>query len=132
MKLTQTVRTFSCLPLIENHYPARPDSLNDMCLYDFVKHIDWNHRNNKNEKTFRRLQKPRVPNHPLFDPERPDQTDHYYYSLVLMFVPFRDEGELLLPDETPEQHPLDHHHGNPNLPNPYPGVKMQPPLVNRV
>ena len=71
--------------LIEDHYPARPDSLNDLCLYDFVKHIDWNH---KNEKTFRRLQKPRVPNHPLFDRERPDQTDDNYYSLVLLFVPF--------------------------------------------
>ena len=46
--------------LIEDHYPARPDSLNDMCLYDFVRHIDWNHKNHKNEKTFRRLQKPRV------------------------------------------------------------------------
>ena len=89
--------------LIEDHYPARPDSLNDMCLYDFVKHIDWNHINHKNEKTFRRLQIPRVPNHPLFDPERPDQTDDYYYSLVLLFIPFRDEGELLLLDETPEQ-----------------------------
>ena len=42
--------------LIEDHYPARPDSLNDMCLYDFVEHIDWNHKNHKNEKTFRRLQ----------------------------------------------------------------------------
>ena len=25
--------------LIEDHYPARPDSLNDMSLYDFLKHI---------------------------------------------------------------------------------------------
>ena len=99
--------------LIEDHYPARPDSLNDMCLYDFVKHIDWNHKNHKNEKTFRRLHKPRVPNHPLFDPERPDQTDDYYYSLVLLFVPFRDEGELLLPDETPEQ--AFHRHKNEGL-----------------
>ena len=31
--------------LIEDHYPARPDSVNDMCLYDFVERID------KNEKT---------------------------------------------------------------------------------
>ena len=89
--------------LIEDHYPARPESLNDMCLYDFVKHIDWNHKNHKNEKTFRRLQKPRDPNHPQFDPERPDQTEDYYYSLVLTFVPFRDECELLLTDETPER-----------------------------
>ena len=101
--------------LIEDYYPARPDSLNDMCLYDFVKHIDWNHKNHKNEKTFRRLQKPpEVPNHPLFDPERPDQTDDYYYFLVLMFVPFRDEGELLLTDETPEQ--AFHRHKNESLP----------------
>ena len=35
-----------------------------------------------------------------FDPERPDQT---VTNTVLMFVPFRDDGELLLPDEIPEQ-----------------------------
>ena len=52
------------------------------------------------EKTFRRL----------FDYERPDQTDDHYYSLVLMFG---DEGELLLPDETPEQ--AFHRHKNEGL-----------------
>ena len=66
-------------------------------------------------KMNRRLQKPRVPNHALFDPERPDQTEAYYYSLVLMFVPFRDEGELLLPDETLEQ--AFHRHKNEGLPS---------------
>ena len=89
--------------LIEDHYPARPKRLGHMCLYDFVRHIDWCHRDKNNEKTYRRLNKPRVPSHPVYDPEKPEQTDDYYYSLVLLFVPFWDESDLLLPSETPEQ-----------------------------
>ena len=87
--------------LIEDHYPARPKRLGHKCLYDFVRHIDWCHRDN--EKTYRRLNKPRVPSHPVYDPEKPEQTDDYYYSLVLLFVPFWDKSDLLLPSETPEQ-----------------------------
>ena len=52
---------------------------------------------------FPRLAKPRVPNHPTYDPRKLEQVDGYYYSLVLLFVPFRDENDLLLSNETPEQ-----------------------------
>ena len=86
--------------LIEDHYPARPDSLNDMCLYDFVKHIDWNHKNHKNEKL---SEDRRNPEFPIIHCRDQTRQMVIYYSLVLMFVPFHDEGELLLPDETQEQ-----------------------------
>ena len=51
----------------------------------------------------RRLAKPRVPNHPTYDPRKLEQVDDYYYSLTLLFVPFRDENDLLLSNETQEQ-----------------------------
>ena len=54
---------------VDVHYPSRPNRLDDLCLYDFVKYIDWYHKDNAGKKTFRKLSKPRVPNHPVFDPE---------------------------------------------------------------
>ena len=77
--------------LIEDHY-----QLGHTCLYDFVRHIYWVHQD---EKNYRRLTKPRVPSHRVYNPEKPEQTDDYYYSLVL-FVPFWDKSDLLLPSET--------------------------------
>ena len=47
--------------------------------------------------------KPRLPNHKLFDPKNEDQREDYYYSLVLLFTPFRDESSLLLPNERAEE-----------------------------
>ena len=89
--------------VVDVHYPSRPDELEDLCLYDFVKFIDWYHRDKDGKKTYRRLAKPCVPNHPTYDPRKLEQVDDYYYSLILLFVPFRDENNLLLPNETPEQ-----------------------------
>ena len=86
--------------LVESHYPSRPERLTDMCLYDFVAWIDWTHRDKQGEKDYRRLNKPRLPNHKAFNQEKEEQREDYYYSLILLFVPFRDEGDLLLPNET--------------------------------
>ena len=55
------------------------------------------------ERQYRKLTKPRLPNHRLFDPEKEDQREGYYYSLILLFVPFRDESSLLLENETAEE-----------------------------
>ena len=46
-------------------------------------------------------QKPRLPNHRLFDPENGNQRE-YYYSLIL-FTPFREESSLLLENETAKE-----------------------------
>ena len=44
-------------------------------------------------RKYKLLNKPRLPNHKIFNPEKEDQKEAYYYSLVLLFVPFRDESE---------------------------------------
>ena len=39
----------------------------------------------------------------MFDPENENQREDYYYSLILLFTPFREESSLLLEDETAEE-----------------------------
>ena len=87
--------------LVESHYPSRPERLTDMSLYNFVAWIDWTHRDKQGKKDYGRLNKPRLPNHKAFNQEKEEQReDYYYYSLILLFIPFRDEGDLLLPNES--------------------------------
>ena len=38
-----------------------------------------------------------------YDPLKEDEKEKYYYSLVLLFVPFRDETSLLQNNETAEE-----------------------------
>ena len=46
------------------------------------------------------ITKPRIVNHKLFDPQKEHQREDYFYSLLLMFVPFRSEASLLHENET--------------------------------
>ena len=54
------------------------------------------------QRKYRKLNKPKLPNHKLFDPENENQREDYYYSLVLLFCPFRYESTLLHDNETAE------------------------------
>ena len=85
--------------LVDTYYPQRPQEQEDVCLYDFVANYEWQGRDDDGNRKYRKLSKPRLPNHKLFDPENEDQREDYYYSLVLLFTPFRDESSLLLPNE---------------------------------
>ena len=89
--------------LLNTHYPRRPSDLEGLCLYDFVANYDYCGTDSNGDRKYRKLTKPRLPNHKLFDPEREDQTEAYYYSMILLFVPFRDESSLLLENETAEE-----------------------------
>ncbi len=53
-------------------------------------------------KTYRRLVKPRVVNHPTYDTNKKEQEQDYYYCLILLFVPYTDESDLLDDGETPK------------------------------
>ena len=55
------------------------------------------------EFKYSKLKKPRLPNHKIFDPEKETHREDYYYSLILLFVPFRVESSLLLDNETAEE-----------------------------
>ncbi len=45
----------------------------------------------------------KVPNHKLFDPENENQREAYFYSLILLFTPFKYESDLLLENKTAEE-----------------------------
>ena len=80
---------------IDDFYPKRPDKLEDVCLYDFVKWHVLSETDCHGNRKYRRLNEPRLPNHKLYDPSKEDQQEDYYYCLLLLFVPFSNEGDLL-------------------------------------
>ena len=89
--------------LIDSYYPQRPRDLENICLYDFVANYEWYGKKDNGDRKYSKLAKPRLPNNKLFDPEKENEREDYYYSLLLLFVPFRDEGSLLLLNETAEE-----------------------------
>ena len=89
--------------LLDTVYPQRPARLEDVCLYDFVANYDWYGKDANGDRKYTKLKKPRLPNHKLFDPEKEAHREDYYYSLILLFVPFRTESSLLLDNERGEE-----------------------------
>ena len=88
---------------IDNFYPNCPASLQDVCLYDFVK---WYRKGDYDKDGIRQyviVEKPRVINHRIYDPNKPDECEAYYYSLLLLFVPFTNEADLIGQSQTAEQ-----------------------------
>ena len=88
--------------LIDTFYPERPDDMEDVCLYDFVANyvkcgVD------KNGKTkYRRLNKSVLPNRRLYNPSKENERENYFYSLLLLFVPFHNETDLTEEGESAE------------------------------
>ena len=68
-----------------------------------MAYYDWQGKDDNGKRKYRKLTKPRLPNHKLFDPENEAQREDYYYSLLLLFTPFREESGLLLENETAEE-----------------------------
>ena len=89
--------------LIDTFYPKRPSELEDVCLYDFVANYELQGVDDHGMRKYRKLVKPKLPNHKLFDSGNENQKEDYFYSLVLLFSPFRDESCLLKDKETSEQ-----------------------------
>ena len=89
--------------LLDNFYPNWPASLSEVCLFDFV---EWYHRGDNDadgRRQYVRLGKPKIPNHRIYDPNKPDERNAYFYSLLLLFVPFTDESQLVGDGQTAEE-----------------------------
>ena len=52
---------------------------------------------------YRKLTKPRLVNYKLYDPQKEHQREEHFYSLLLLFVPFRNEASLLKESQTAEE-----------------------------
>ena len=74
-----------------------------VCLYDFVKDYVKCRDDYSGQCKYRKLAKPCLPNHRLFDPNKENQREEYFYSMLLLFVPFRNEGTLLAETEAAEE-----------------------------
>ena len=79
--------------LIDNFYPNRPMHLESVCLYDFVKWYTYSGIDGAGSRTYRKLNKPRLPNHRLYDVNKENEKEDYFYSLLLLFVPFRNKSD---------------------------------------
>ena len=85
--------------LIDTFYPERPDHMENVCLVaEYMKCGVDEHGNTQ----YRRLNKTTLPNHRIFNPKNEDEWESYYYSLLL-FVPFRNEAELIEEGENAER-----------------------------
>ena len=73
--------------------------MEDVCLYDFV--ADYAKCGvDKDGKT--KYRKSVLPNHKLYNPNKENEKESYYYSLLLLFVPFRNEMDLVKEEERAE------------------------------
>jgi len=87
---------FEC-NLVDNFYPNRPCELENVCLYDFVKWYIYNGNDSNGQRINKKLIKSRLPNHCVYDPSKENEKD-YFYSLLLLFHPFRNESDLIAKD----------------------------------
>ena len=88
--------------LVDTFYPERPDDMEDVCLYDFVADYAKFGVGKDGKTKYRRLNKSVLPNHKLYNPHKENEKESYYHSLLLLFVPFRNEMDLVKEGEIAE------------------------------
>ena len=86
-----------------SYYPGRPEELEDMCLHEFVANFNYYGFDASGNRKYTPLTKPRFVDHKIFDPNKENERAAFFYSLLVLFVPFGDESCLLNEDETPEE-----------------------------
>ena len=64
---------------------------------------DSHSKDSQGRRIYRKVTKSRLVSQKMFDPKKEDQRESYFYSLLLLFVPFRDESSLLQEQETAEE-----------------------------
>ena len=72
---------------IDTFYPQRPRHMEDICLYEFVSEYTKSGVDADGNIVYRKLTKHVLPNHNL---NKEGERENYYYSLLLLFVPFRN------------------------------------------
>uniref|UniRef100_A0A1X7SQG3 ATP-dependent DNA helicase n=1 Tax=Amphimedon queenslandica TaxID=400682 RepID=A0A1X7SQG3_AMPQE len=89
--------------IIEDFYPTRPNNMEDVSLYEFVVNYKFDKIGENGEREYKLRSKPVLPNHRKFNPMQEAERDDFYYSLIFLFVPFRDESTLVMEGETMEE-----------------------------
>ena len=87
--------------MLDTYYPHRPTQLDQVSLYDFIANYEFAGLIKDGQSEYRKLNKPHLPNHRLYDPTKDSEVNEYNYSLLLLFDPFRHENNLLQLSEPP-------------------------------
>ena len=82
---------------------------------DFVAHYKCDGNDKNGERKYRKLTKLVLPNHKIFNPLKEEERESYYYSLMILFVPFRYEAGLILNGATVEEAFQRHRNDNDSL-----------------
>ena len=81
--------------VLDTFYPQTPAAFRNVCLYDFVAKFEFQGIDTNGQECTKSLPRPKLPNHKIFHPEKENQRQDYFYSLVLLFSPCRDKSNLL-------------------------------------
>lgn len=90
---------------MDDHYPARPQELENVCLYDFVKCYDVVKEIKDNSESYKFeygiIKKRKLEclvSHKIYNVQQ--NPEHYFYSLLLLFKPWRRLEDLKGNNET--------------------------------
>ena len=72
--------------LINDFYPGRPAEFENVCLYDFVKHYTYYGVDSCGNRAYRKLEKPRLPNHRLYDPTKENEQERVIIVLYFYYL----------------------------------------------
>ncbi|XP_028132186.2 uncharacterized protein LOC114327696 [Diabrotica virgifera virgifera] len=91
-----------CPNWVDVYYPQRPEEIKNICLYDFVRWYDLINNKPKSEtvqyfiygeRYLRLRQHPYLINHYKYNVKK--EPESYYHSLLLLFKPWKNHGELM-------------------------------------
>ena len=68
--------------------------MEDVCLYDFVADYVKSGEDKNGKTVYRKLGGSLLPNHKGLNPNKENE-ESYFYCLMLLFVPFSNEGDLV-------------------------------------
>lgn len=63
----------------------------------------YDHTDKHGVRQYVKLEKLKIPNHKIYDVNKPEEREAYYYSLLLLFVLFTDESDLISEGQTAEE-----------------------------
>lgn len=81
--------------IVDTFYPQRPGIMEYICLYNFVANCTKCGIDKDGKVVNRKLNKTILPNHRIYNPNKENERESYFYSLLLLFVPFRKEEDLI-------------------------------------
>ena len=86
--------------LVDNLYSQRPDDWRTFA--SIVAEYEKCGEDSNGNPIYRECTKHILPNRSVYNPAKENERENYYYSLLLLFVPFRNEADLIEEGETAE------------------------------